>query len=560
MSGPLARLPRLALLLICLFLAVPVAAQQEDAPPWYEVDSLNDGLGPVPKGIDRMTPRSSLESFVITARNGQWDDAAHLLDLSDIDTADQKAEGRARAKDFLNLLDRRIVVDWYDLPDRPDGMDTRTSAEDPMAGKARQSILLWYVEVENRPVPVQLDRVQPEGGDPVWVVSRQTVDDLPALGAAFGPSKLELMLPEALRGLAFWGLRWWEVAALPLLMLSTALSGWLTYRLMSKGYGRNRRSAPDSLLVATRGPLVLLVMTVVLSVVTSRVFIFSGRIDTILSPLTILGVVVSILWLVVNVADAILERLVSFDGAELSAIGEGQERRREVATTISAIRRFMLVVIAIIGTGIVLREASVMQSLGVSLLVSAGTVTIIAAYAARDILSNIMASLQISLNQSARIGDRILYRGYVCSVERVNFTFVQLRIWTGKRLVVPVADFVAEPFENWTMQDHQTLFEVILRLDHRADITPLREEYDRILDDLGIDDPESRGVLVTDHDAFGQHVLFIVPSNDPNTGWTHSCEVREALLAVARRLDSRAHPIFPVAGLPEDLTDTDPRS
>ncbi|TQS70508.1 mechanosensitive ion channel [Rhodobacteraceae bacterium] len=526
--------------------ASPAFAQSEDTPSWYEVDELNQGLGPAPEDIDRMTPRSTLESFLIQAKSGDMESAAHMLDLSAIEPDQQRERGKDLAQDFLTVLERKIVVDWYALRDRPDGLDARAGSDTAMAGKPRRSILLWYVDVGDKPVPIRINRIKAGDQDPVWVVSQQTINDLPAMGEAYGPSKLEQMLPGVLHRNAFWGLRWWEVLSLPLAILFTGLIGALAHKTMSRGMGRSRRTAPDSILVAARGPVVLLVMTLAMALITSKLFIFSGRIDTVLSPLIVMGIVVSILWIVVNIADAILERLVSFDGAELGAIGEGQEVRRALATRISALRRGAIVIIAMIGTGIVLNEASVMQSLGISLLASAGTLTILAAFAARNILANIMASLQISMNQSARIGDKVMYQGYVCSVERINFTFVQLRVWTGKRLVVPVVDFVAEPFENWTMQEHATLFEVMLRLDHRADVTPLRDLYNRMLDEMDQEiDPESRGVYVTEHDVFGQQVLFMVPSEDPNTGWALACEFRETLLAEARKIDSEATPIFP---------------
>ena len=533
---------------LCLWSLAGAAVAQDASVEWFEVDPINSGLGPVPDGIDRETPRSSLESFLITARNGDWDAAAHMLDLSDLPLADQAEEGRERARDFLNLLERKIIIDWYDLPDRPDGMNSRGGAENPMTGVARRSILLWYVDVGDRPVPIRINRLKPGDEAPLWVISRQTVDDLPALGDAYGPSELERMLPVELRKQAFWGLRWWEVIALPLGIIATLLSGWVAYKLLSRGMNRNRRIAPASLLVAVRGPIILLVMTLMMTLITNRLLIFSGRIENVVSPLSILGIVVAILWLLVNAVDALLARLVTFDGAELTPIGEGQERRRDLATKLSAIRRFMLVIVAVGGVGIVLNEASVVQSLGLSLLASAGTATLILAFAARNMLANIMASLQISLNQSARIGDKIVYKGHVCSVERVNFTFVQLRVWTGKRLIVPVSDFVGEAFENWTLQEHLTVFEVYLKLDHRADVEPLRRKYDELLDELGIEGEDNRGVMVTDHDAFGQTVLFLVPTDDPNTGWRISCDIREALLVEARRIDSRAKPVFPDVG------------
>ncbi len=541
-------LPVFTLLLSCTLLMgwPPLASAQESGGgAWFEVESLNEGLGPAPASIDRTTPRSSIESFIIQARNGNWHAASHMLDLSDIPVDQQRAQGPRLANDFLILLDRKIVIDWYDLRDRPDGLDERSS-DNALAGEPRRSLLLWYVDLGDRPLPIRVNRVKPKGGDPVWVVSRQTVDNLPGLGEIYGPSDLELMLPDSWRTQAFWGLRWWEAVALPVVLSVVVLLGLIAHRIMTSLSRRDAYDAAESLLRATRGPVVLTIMTLALAILTQRAFTFSGRIDTVLSPMVVIGVVVSVLWFVVNIADVIVSRLVNFDGGELTEIGEGQEMRRDIATRVSAIRRGMIVVIALVGAGIVLNEASVMQSLGISLLASAGTLTLVAAYAARDILSNIMASLQISMNQSARIGDKILFQGNLCSVERINFTFVQLRVWTGKRLVVPVVDFVSEPFENWTMQEHFLLGEITLHLRHDADIEPLREKYHEILD--GMEDtgePDSRGCYVTDHDVFGQHVLFLAPCPNPNTAWALTCEIREKLLVEARRIDKESKAIFP---------------
>ncbi|MCA0942921.1 mechanosensitive ion channel family protein [Salipiger pacificus] len=544
----LARLLPLPLLTLLLALPAPGRAQQGDLDRWYEVEMVNPGLGAAPQNIDRSTPRAALESFLFRADDEDWEGAAHLLDLSPIEPGDQAELGPERARQFATLMDRKIMIDWYDLRDRPDGVDARTP-DAPMAGEPRRSLLLWYVKLGDRPVPIRINRVKPATGDPVWLVSRQTVQALPALAEAFGPTELEKALPAPLRERAFWGLRWWEVIALPLVLTVTALIGFLVNRLMSRGLNRTLRDAPYSTLVALRGPTTLAVVTLTMSLLTRHVLVFSGRIDTILSPLLILGFVSTVLWLVINVADVILNRLVKFDGDELAEMGEGQEQRRNIATRVSAARRAVIVLVALVGAGIVISEASVMRSLGISLLASAGTATIILAYAGRNVLTNIMASMQIALNQSARIGDKVLFKGHLCSVERIHFTYVQLRVWTGQRLVVPVVDFVAEPFENWTMQEHFLIREVVLRLSHAANVDALRKRYEEILDNMeGLADrPESRGVYVSGHDVFGQEVLFLIPCPDPNIAWSLECEARERLLAAAQELDSSAEPIFPDA-------------
>jgi len=157
--------------------------------------------------------------------------------------------------------------------------------------------------------------------------------------------------------------------------------------------------------------------------------------------------------------------------------------------------------------------------------------------------------MQIALNQSAKIGDKLLWNGYICTVERIHFTFVQLRDWTGKRIVVPVSDFVEESFENWTMVDPTIIHRVDLRLAHDADIDPLRKSYHAILEQMAdrLGDLDNRGVHVTDHDIFGQNVMFMVPCADPNAAWMLECEVREKLLAAAARIEAGGENVFPEA-------------
>ncbi len=540
--------PRLALLPVLVFIGLlPClsAAQSGDDPVVYEVESLNAGLARAPAWFERETPQGAMESFLEAAARADWDAAAHMLNLADVAEAAQAEDGPLLARQLYHVLDRKVIIDWADLLDRPDAIDTRQSSDAAMAGQPRKSIRLWLLELDNRAVPIRLNRVQAEGSDPVWVFSRQTVANIPALFDRYGPSRLEQSLPGALRSAAFWGLQWWEVIALPLVVALVIGAGLGTHWLFTRPRDGTRVAA---ILRAVRGPAVLLAMTLALSQLT-RIFVFSGRIDTVLSPLAAIGFVAAVIWSIVNVVDEIMDRLVTFEGDELSEIGEEEERKRRAATKIAALRRLIVVLVTLVGAGIVLREADVLRALGFSLLASAGALTLILAYAARDVLSNIMSSIQISMNQSARIGDRIVYKDYLCSVERINFTYVQLRVWTGRRLVVPVTEFVSECFENWTMKEPFMMREVRLRLAHDVDVDRLRQIYDAVLDDLDdpTERPEARAVYVTHQNVFGTEVLFLVPCEDPNRCWAFACEVREGLLKRIAEAEKDGARIFPEA-------------
>ena len=521
------------------------AAQSGSTPAAYKVEALNAGLADPPGWFERETPQGAMESFLEAASRENWDAAAHMLHLAEIDDADHAEAGPELARQFFHVLDRKIIIDWMDLMDRPDALDARQSSDAAMAGEPRKSLRLWLLDMGDRTVPIRLNRVQATGQDPVWVFSRQTVANIQALYDRYGPSKLERQLPDVLRETAFWHLHWWEVIALPLVITVVLGVGRLAWWILSRPPNGSWRAALSR---SMRGPVVLVVMTLALSQLT-RMFVFSGRIDTILSPLIAVGFVAALLWAIINVVDAILDRLVTFENDEASAIGEEEDRKRRVATKLAALRRLIVVVVTLVGAGIVLREADVLRALGFSLLASAGALTLILAYAARNVLSNIMSSIQISMNQSARIGDRVVYQGYLCSVERINFTYVQLRAWTGQRLVVPVTEFVSDTFENWTMKDPFMMAQVRLRFAHDADVVRLREVYNQALDEIddATERKEARAVYVADHDVFGMEVLFLVASEDPNRVWAFACELREEVLKRVAALEDEGTRYYPQA-------------
>uniref|UniRef100_UPI0037351512 mechanosensitive ion channel family protein n=1 Tax=Paracoccus marcusii TaxID=59779 RepID=UPI0037351512 len=240
-------------------------------------------------------------------------------------------------------------------------------------------------------------------------------------------------------------------------------------------------------------------------------------------------------------------------GEDVDLTAAEQAEARILATRLNAARRVLVVVVFLIGAGVVLSSADLAANLGLSLLTSAGALTIVLGFAARNVLGNIMASLQIALNQSARMGDRVVYKGELCHVERINMTFVQLRNWDSTRLIVPVEEFASETFSNWTLQDPAMLRVLKLKLDPRADIDMLRRTFKEVLNHVAtleigqnLGDLDDSSVSVADQDIFGILVWFSIPCRDPNTSWEVACAVRERLLAEAARIERETgNPVFP---------------
>ena len=532
-------------------LASPLRAQQAT----FDMPALNEGLGPVPDRIDRRTPRAAMASFLNAARDGDWAAAAHLLDLNELPPDRQRTQGPVLARQLHDVIERKVVLDWSLLIDRPDALETKGGENEAQAGEPRRSLLLRDLPLDVAPAAIRLNRVKPaDTGKAVWVFPAETVRPIPALHRLYGPSRFEMALPDALRQKTIGGLMWWEVIGLPMLVLIAVALGWTVHRILQMLWNRAESKIATGILRAASLPLIIISVTALVWWVTEHVFVFSGRIDLFLIPVIATGFVSALLLFIVNGVEALLDELIApQDDVDLTSAKQAEAR--VLATRLNAAKRILVIVVFLIGAGVVLSSANLAQNLGLSFLASAGAVTVVLGFAARNILGNILASLQIALNQSARVGDRVLYKGELCHVERINMTYVQLRNWDSTRLIVPVEEFVSETFSNWTLQDPQMLRILKLRLDPRADVGALRDAFQKVLDevsalDIGknLADLDDAGVNVAGQDVLGIEVWFSVPCTDPNTSWEVACTVRERLVARASQIERESgKPVFPQA-------------
>ena len=533
---------RCILLVLALLAALPAAAQPD---PFYEVDALNEGLGRTPVDVDRETPRATMEELFALEDEGRWDAAAHLLDLGEIAPEDQAEQGPILARHLYTIIDRKVLLRWADLSDRPDAIDENATSRSALAGQPRRSLLLGNLALDGRTVSVRLNRLKPADGDPVWVFSRQTVENIPRLHDLYGPSRFERMLPDVLKRDAGLGLAWWEVLGLPVMLLLAAVAGAATYRGVRQGERTTDGTWIEIVLRSLKWPATIAVVTTVLFFAGRELFVFSAPLDAVIGPIVVAGYVIAIILFVMTVLDGILDQMVMFDADDISDPTEGASRSR--ATALSAIRRIVLVILALLGAAWVLSSAGIFQTFGFTLLASAGALTIVIGFAARRVLGNIISSLQIALNRSARIGDQIMWDGEWCTVERIHFTYVQLKIWTGNRIVVPVSEFVHEGFTSFTLAEPEAVRVIPLRLAPGADIDALRARFlDLVAEEDRIDDKESGKVLITEQDALGMtfRAQFLGPN--PSEGWEIECALREALIKEGVRIGrATGEPQFP---------------
>lgn len=520
-------LPRL-LLVMGLALPALVTGQSQAPDRWFEVESLNPGLSEAPADLDRSTPRQAVSQLITLGDRADFESAAHLLDLNELPQDKQAERGPELARKLVEVINRTMVVNWSELPARPDALLERSTQDSPLAGQPRRSLELSLLELDRRPAEIRIVRMKPAEDDAVWVFASQTVRDIDAMYDRYGPGWLEERLPDVLQSPAVAGTRMWEWIVLPVTVALLVLVGWLLHGVL----GWFTRWLPidwvNRAADRMRTPLTVALMAILAQVLTGWVISFSGFFYTILTPLLLGLTIIALTIAALRTIDATLERVTA---RFVDDIDDSSDRdRRKLYTSIYALRRFVLLAAVLIGGVLFLVQLRLFDNVGMSLLASAGVITVVLGIAGRSVLGNILASLQIAIAKPVRIGDAVQYEDQWGYVESIYYSYLVLRTWDGRRQIVPVQYFISYPFENWSMVDASLTRKVSLRLDHSAEPDKLRKAFEKLVskDDRAIED-ELLMTAVTDINEDYQEVTFYATAANPTDAWLMQMDLREGL-------------------------------
>lgn len=247
--------------------------------------------------------------------------------------------------------------------------------------------------------------------------------------------------------------------------------------------------------------------------------------------LTGIGLIVAIAW---GIAAAIsgIEQAVSI---ARPFHGQDDFGARRLQTQIHTLARAAHVLIVLVAAALVLTTVPAARNLGASLLASAGLAGIVAGFAARPVLGNLIAGLQIGFSQPIRLGDVVIVQNEWGTVEEITGTFVVVRVWDERRLVVPLQWWIENPFQNWTRASTQLLGTVFLWVDYRMPVEPLRAELQRICAESPEWDGRVALVQVTEAGERAVQLRALVSAADAGKAWDLRCRVREQLIAFIQR-------------------------
>ncbi|MGK5021225.1 mechanosensitive ion channel family protein [Janthinobacterium lividum] len=206
-------------------------------------------------------------------------------------------------------------------------------------------------------------------------------------------------------------------------------------------------------------------------------------------------------------------------------------RARRLITQARVLTRSAHAIVVILGLAFVLLTLPGARQIGASLLASAGVAGLVAGIAARPVLGNFIAGLQIAFSQPIRIDDVLIVNGEWGKVEEIKGTYVVVRVWDERRLIVPLQWFIENPFENWTHSSSALLGTVFLWLDFSIALEPLRAELTRICESASQWDGRVCTVQATDSNERAVRVRFLISAQDSGLAFELRCIVRERMLA-----------------------------
>jgi small-conductance mechanosensitive channel len=203
---------------------------------------------------------------------------------------------------------------------------------------------------------------------------------------------------------------------------------------------------------------------------------------------------------------------------------------RRMNTQVQVLRHIAVVVIVILSIAIMVMTFPNVRHVGESLFASAGLAALVAGLAARTTLSSLLAGVQIALSQPMRLEDAVVIEGEWGWIEEITMTYVVVRIWDLRRLIVPLSYFIEKPFQNWTRQTADLLGSVFIYADYTLPVEPVRQELHRILQSTKLWDGKIWNLQVSNatQNVIELRALMSAPSGP--VAWDLRCYVREKLV------------------------------
>ncbi|SDY34740.1 mechanosensitive ion channel family protein [Citreimonas salinaria] len=318
-------------------------------------------------------------------------------------------------------------------------------------------------------------------------------------------------------------------AAFPVIILLMAVAAavslhFLLFRLVLRFAGTDT-GLLGSLLRRARRPLRLAMILAALAIVVPRLHLPFGW-ERGIGHILLILLIVFLGWTAILLVNHFTDRSIRrhrFDTEDNLAA-------RKFVTQIRVLRRTATIVLGILTVGAVLLTFDAVQEYGLSLFASAGAAGLILGLAARPVLTNLIAGVQIAITQPIRLEDVVIVEGEWGWIEEIFATYVVVRIWDWRRMVVPLSYFIEKPFQNWTRDSASIIGSVYWYLDYTVPMDAMREKLEELVHASPHWDGKVSVLQVVDTDKDTVALRALMSARTSPQAWDLRCEVREKMI------------------------------
>jgi small-conductance mechanosensitive channel len=314
---------------------------------------------------------------------------------------------------------------------------------------------------------------------------------------------------------------------IPLTALVVGVAAALLVRVVLLRVATNSASSlAASLARHTTRPLLLLLPVFLARLVQPLLHLEPVLVPTLREAGTLL-LILTFGWLLVSLVSVLDQTL-----RERAVAGlHDESRAKRVLTRVGIFRRVLnalIVVLTIAGMMATFEEG---RAIGASILASAGIAALVLGIAARPAAENLIAGLRVALTEPIHIDDVVIVEGEWGKIEEITTTYVVVRIWDRRRLIVPLSYFLEKPFQNWTRAGTDLLAQVTIEVDYSTPVDEVRSEAGRIVTSSALWDKQFWNLQVTEAGERTMRLRILASAANADNAWNIRCEIREKLIA-----------------------------
>ncbi len=311
-----------------------------------------------------------------------------------------------------------------------------------------------------------------------------------------------------------------------IIVIAGIVALYFAVRLIKKHFAKFKDKAKRKRILA-KAVLPLTLFTLLISLRLSLPIIISDAelMDT-ANHFTLVMLIVTGSWIAINSIQ--ISRVIILSQYNINQKNNLQARKMH--TQLRIIERILVFIIIFVAIASILLTFDSIKRIGVSLFASAGVAGLVIGLAAQKVIGSMLAGFQLAITQPIRIDDVVIVENEWGWIEEITLTYVVIRLWDQRRLVVPSTYFIEKPFQNWTRETAEIVGSVFLYTDYTMPVDDIRNEFETILAKTDLWNGKVANVQVTNTTSQSLEIRLLMSANDSPTLWDLRVFVRELMV------------------------------